>query len=102
MARKKFEFYCSGSCRKYFDFTLRDNLNGNYRIHCPNCGHIHYRSLKNGEITEARFNENDKSALIDDICPMPSSCRDVQREKAPKNVAAGFLTDLWNRTAQHV
>jgi len=105
MARKKFEFYCT-ECKKYFDFTLRDNLNGNYRIHCPNpkCKHVHYRQLKDGTITEGRFDVNDKNVLIDDICPMPSSCRDVQKE-TPEKVAPtrqGFFARLWERTAQPV
>lgn len=104
MARKQFEFYCSGGCGKYFYFTLRDNLNGNHRIHCPNCGHVHYRELKNGEITEARFNKDDKNILINDICPMPSSCRDTQKE-TPEKVAQtreGFMSRLWERFGQPV
>jgi len=103
MARKKFDFYCT-ECRKYFDFTLRDNINGNHRIHCPLCRHIHYRQLKDGEITEGRFDKNDKNILINDICPMPSSCRDTPKE-TPENTAPtlkGFLSRLWDRTAQTV
>lgn len=33
--------------------------------------------------------------IIDDIRPMPSSCRDFQKEKADPPGNAGFLKDLW-------
>ena len=97
MARRTFEFYCSGSCGKYFDFKLNMSLNGNYRIHCPNCGHVHYRIVKSGQITEGRFTENDCKILIEDIRPMRSSCRDFQKEKEDETVQTGkgFLSRLW-------
>jgi hypothetical protein len=102
--RKLFEFYCSGSCQKYFDFKLNTALNGNYRIHCPNCGHIHYRVVTNGQITEGRFSENDTNVLIEDIRPMKSSCRDVQKETHLDSEInpdpAGFLHRLWQDLVQ--
>ena len=93
MPREKFEFYCSGGCGKYFDFVLNTSLNGNYRIHCPNCNHVHYRVIKDGKITEKRFPDNADQILIEDIMPMKSSCRDFQKEKEET-----FLRGLWNRT----
>ena len=96
MARQKFEFYCS-SCGKYFDFKLNTSLDGNYRIHCPSCGHIHYRTVEKGRITDKRFPENDNKILIEDIKPMKSSCRDIQQETYLDNVQSckGFLSRLW-------
>ena len=97
MAMVKHEFYCSGSCGKYFDFKLNMALNGNYRIHCPNCGHVHYRMVKKGKITDTRFPDNDSNILIEDIWPMKSSCRDYQKEKHNDLAlsAAGFVKRLW-------
>lgn len=102
MARKKFEFYCSGGCGKYFDFVLNTSLNGNYRIHCPNCNHVHFREVKNGRITDTRFPENDQSVLIEDIYPMKSSCRDYQKETEKEQVQTreGFLYRLWGETVR--
>jgi hypothetical protein len=73
------------------------SLNGNYRIHCPNCGHVHYRSVKNGKITDTRFPENDSVILYEDILPMKSSCRDFSKETEldATNKAEGFLHRLW-------
>lgn len=97
MARQKFEFYCT-SCCKYFDVKLNLSLNGNYRIHCPTCDHTHYREIKNGEITDIRFPENDDKILIEDIRPMKSSCRDFQTEIVGDclQTDAGFMSRLWN------
>lgn len=97
--RQKFEFCCT-SCSKYFDFVMNTKLNGNYRIHCPNCGHIHYRVVQNGQITDTRFPENDSSVLIEDIIPMKHSCRDYQTEKAEDLAPTekGFLHRLWKQT----
>lgn len=95
--RVKFEFSCT-SCGKYFDFKLNIALNGNYRIHCPNCGHIHYRQVNDGKITDTRFPENDDKLLIEDIMPMKASCRDFQTEKFEdlSDDAKGFMHRLWS------
>lgn len=98
MARVTFEFYCM-ECSKYFDVKLDMSTNGYYRIHCPNCGHIHYRSVVNGKITDERFTTRpDKDTpLIDDIYPMKSSCRNNQQETYLDNVQSteGFMARLW-------
>jgi DNA-directed RNA polymerase subunit RPC12/RpoP len=64
-----YEFRCT-VCNKYFDIKLNPNLNGNYRVHCPNCQHTHYRNVKNGKITDIRFTDNQESPLIEDLRPM--------------------------------
>lgn len=94
--RQTFEFQCT-ECHKYFDVKLNVSLNGNYRIHCPQCSHIHYRQIKDGKITDIRFTQSDDQILIEDIRPMKSSCRDVQKEKFvdASNAASGFMRRLW-------
>jgi len=103
MARRTFEFYCSGGCGKYFDFKLNMALNGNYRINCPNCGHVHYRVVKNGKISDDRFPVNDCEILVEDICPMKSSCRDYQKETHVENTQTGlgFMVNLWKDRFSH-
>jgi DNA-directed RNA polymerase subunit RPC12/RpoP len=103
MAYVKHEFHCSGSCGKYFDFMLNESLNGAHRIHCPNCGHIHYRVVKKGQITDERFTDSPDSLVIDDIFPMKASCRDYQKDtekdvaySADEKGAMGFIHRLWN------
>lgn len=95
MPHVKKEFYCT-ECHKYFDIKLNMSLDGNYRIHCPNCNHIHYRMVKKGVITDTRFPDNHESVLVEDIYPMKSSCRDVQKETEKDSVVSGnFLYQLW-------
>jgi len=96
MAKQLVEFNCT-ECHKYFDFKLNMELNGNYRIHCPNCDHIHYRVVKDGVITQDRFGVDDDTFLIEDIRPMKASCRDEQKEtfKDLSSEAPGFLHRLW-------
>ncbi len=96
--RQLFEFYCTECC-KYFDVKLNTSLNGNYRVHCPMCGHIHYRTLRDGKITDIRFPDNHESLLIEDIYPMKSSCRDVHAEKPEMD---NFLFTRWRETLEAV
>jgi len=98
MAKVKLEFYCT-NCTKYFDVKLNTKLNGNYRIHCPNCGHVHYRQVIKGKITDTRFPENDCQILIEDIRPMKGCERDTQRETALDSEVnpslEGFMHRAW-------
>ena len=96
MPKVTFEFSCS-NCSKIFDIKLNMSLDGNYRIHCPICNHVHYRAVVQGKITDTRFPQNDDKILIEDIIPMKSSCRDFQKEKKEDidNGAIGFMKRLW-------
>jgi len=94
--RQKIEFYCE-MCDKYFDVNLNTSLNGNHRIHCPNCAHIHYRKIEKGEITDFRFSDNQDDPIVDDLRPMKASCRDYTGEKAEDYLPnlKGFMSRLW-------
>lgn len=97
------EFYCS-SCRKYFDVKLNMALNGNHRVHCPNCGHIHYRVIQDGKITNTRFTDNTESIFVDDLYPMKAACRDYQKETYDDcaETDSGFMKRLWKEHFSHV
>jgi len=49
------ELACT-NCQRLFRFNLDFELDGNHEITCPGCGHIHYRVIINGRITEERYN----------------------------------------------
>lgn len=51
---KQIEFYC-GMCQHYTYVNLM-LLEGEHVMSCPNCGHEHYRHVKEGQITETRWN----------------------------------------------
>lgn len=96
MARVKFEFQCT-NCPAIFDVKLNLKLNGNYRIHCPGCGHVHFRKVENGKITDIRFTENQNDPLLEDIYPMKSSIKEKSQEtyNDASQEAAGFMHRLW-------
>jgi len=48
------ELYCH-SCGNYVQFDINMGLNGNHEIECPRCGHIHYRVVEGGVITDVRW-----------------------------------------------
>lgn len=48
------ELYCH-NCDGYVQFTLDLSVDGKYKLKCPNCGHTHYRFVRDGRITEERW-----------------------------------------------
>lgn len=48
------EFFCQ-MCDHYIYAKLNTSLDGNHIVVCPKCGHEHYRVVKNGIITEDRY-----------------------------------------------
>lgn len=51
---------CSGNFVAELDY----DVNGDHEVHCPRCGHIHYRTIKDGKITEARYSSDSTSATV--------------------------------------
>lgn len=102
--RQLFEFICpqsGGGCGRVFEVKLNVSLNGNHRIHCPICLHIHYRVVKNGEITEERFPDREKDILAEDVWPMKSACKTYEEDfsKYEDRLGKVFLSEAWRRTA---
>ena len=48
------ELHCH-SCDRYVQFVLDLSVDGNYILKCPNCGHPHYRMVREGRITDSRW-----------------------------------------------
>lgn len=43
------------NCNKYIQFEVDLGLDGMHEFECPECGHKHFRVVKNGEITNDRY-----------------------------------------------
>ena len=96
MPRKIIEFLCT-ECHKYFNINLNVSLNGDRRIHCPYCHHIHYRKVIDGCISDIRMSTKDDSPLIEDIIPMMASCRDFKEKDEDLSIETkGFMHRLWD------
>jgi DNA-directed RNA polymerase subunit RPC12/RpoP len=57
MSVERQELYCH-NCGKYVQFNLDLSVDGNYKLNCPNCGHEHYRIVKDGKITDERWGQD--------------------------------------------
>jgi len=42
-------------CKKWIQFEVDLDLDGMHEFKCPECGHMHYRVVKDGEITDDRY-----------------------------------------------
>lgn len=51
---------CSGD----FVAELDMDVNGNYEIPCPRCGHKHYREVKGGKVTEGRYGSDSSTSTL--------------------------------------
>jgi DNA-directed RNA polymerase subunit RPC12/RpoP len=96
------DFMCP-ECKKCFSFFLNLELSNNYRIHCPICGHMHYRKVSQGIITDIRFTGEGDGILIEDIYPMKSSCKDAVEDTDKDSyfyckAGEGFLHRRWKET----
>ncbi|KKN86510.1 hypothetical protein LCGC14_0266860 [marine sediment metagenome] len=48
------EVYCM-ECEKYFRFQISEEESGDLDIPCKECGHMHFRVVEKGRITEDRW-----------------------------------------------
>ena len=48
------EIFCH-QCGNYVQFVIDTEINGNHVLKCPVCGHEHCRVVKNGVITDDRW-----------------------------------------------
>ena len=55
------ELWCH-SCKKYVQFELDLEINGNYVIDCPDCAHEHCRVVNNGVVTDIRWDRRNGPA----------------------------------------
>lgn len=57
------ELWCH-NCRHYVQFDMDLSINGNHVLTCPVCGHEHCRVVKDGIITEDRWDRRNNTVYI--------------------------------------
>ena len=77
-------------CNKMFIAELDFSINGDNIIECPNCGHEHYRTIKDGKITEARW---DSSKIVTRV--KGKSVWKSNVIKARTSSVSVFIRDCW-------
>jgi len=55
------ELWCH-DCERYVQFAVDVSLNGNHVLNCPNCGHEHCRVVRDGKITDIRWDSHNRSS----------------------------------------
>jgi len=86
------EMHCH-ACRKQFVAELDLDISGNYVIECAHCGHEHYRTIKEGRITEGRW-----GAAADNSGVTRVSGRSVWKStviQAQTSTVAAFIRERW-------
>jgi hypothetical protein len=56
------ELHCH-ACGGYVQFSLDTSINGNHVLNCPNCGHEHCRVVRNGKISDERWDQRNGNGL---------------------------------------
>lgn len=85
------EIHCH-HCGKAFVAELDFGISGDYVIECAHCGHEHWRSIKEGKITEARWGTggNDQATRVSGRSVWKSSVI-----KAKTSTVAWHIRERW-------
>lgn len=81
------------SCRSGFVAFLNYDVDGNHRIVCPRCGHIHYRVIDKGIVTSDRY-DSDMRDKDEVEVPTESFWRSDTME-GNTSTAAKYINDKW-------
>jgi uncharacterized protein YbaR (Trm112 family) len=97
--KQKQELYCH-NCDHYVQFELDLSLNGNHVLACPNCGHEHCRVVKDGKITDARWDQRNgvypnNSLPTYRIFTTSAATTSIYSNAAGGGSGALFLSDSW-------
>lgn len=87
MPKTVVEFNCY-ECSHYVYVRMNTDIDGNYVMNCPNCGHRHYRVIKKGIITDKRFDEN--YVLADELIVPKSAAVPYEKRRPKSKVAAAY------------
>lgn len=65
--RQRQELWCH-ACEHYVQFVLDHSRDGNHVLECPNCKHEHCRVIKNGHITDIRWDQRNGPTIMVTQC----------------------------------
>lgn len=87
--RVRTDLYCHG-CTRDFIALIDYDLDGCHVIDCPWCGHKHYRVIKDGVVTDDRFDSDASMVMVES--------RDVVKSgngQISSMSRSHFLRDRW-------
>lgn len=96
------ELYCH-DCGHYVQFNIDTALDGNHVFKCPVCGHEHCRVVKNGEITDIRWDSRNgmtHQVSISTVTYSTQSTYAVTSSTSSTSVdVGGYLGQSWANSA---
>lgn len=83
------------NCSKNFVAEVDFSISGEHVIECPHCGHEHWRTIKDGKITEARWGTGDPQNYGHVTRVKGTSVWKSSVLKARTSSASIYLRELW-------
>jgi hypothetical protein len=89
------EIFCH-NCQGYFWWDFDEEVNGDYKIICPQCGHDHYRVVRQGVETDERWDQSASQKCWSTVY-VPASFYHTQSFETSATVACGgtYLSAAW-------
>lgn len=101
------ELHCH-NCNRYVQFPMDMSLNGNHVLRCPNCGHEHCRVVKDGVITNDRWDSRNSTYIITSATTSASSTwttytsmGTTSASNLTSDSARTFLYNSWSNTVTY-
>lgn len=88
------DLHCT-NCGRHVQFNMDFGLDGNHEITCPDCGHIHYRVVQNGRITEERWNSSMVTYYTTAVTSTATTYYVTSLDNSTSATGTAFLHDLW-------
>lgn len=86
------ELHCH-NCNRYVQFDVDLELTGNHVLSCPNCGHEHCRVVRDGIITDERWDSrNGPMSYTVSAASITSSTASIDTTSTG---STAFTTDMW-------
>jgi len=94
------EIWCH-NCNHYVQFDIDMELDGNHVLLCPNCQHEHCRVVKNGVITDDRWDSRNATYYVS-IASAATSTTSVTISLVSASTTSGtgalYLASSWMST----
>lgn len=95
------EIWCH-NCNQYVQFDIDMELDGNHVLLCPNCEHEHCRVVKNGVITDDRWDSRNGATYYVSTSSATTSITSVTLSVVSASTTSGtgalYLASSWMST----
>ena len=91
------ELFCH-DCQKYVQFDIDLSLDGNHVFECPNCKHEHCRVVRDGKITDIRWDQRNGPTYCVSYLSMTTSSSSTYTVYISNGGSSSSLYDSWMNT----